>query len=176
MGLLDAVARRLSSNGYWVLVASGEVRFEDASVLGCVSEFGSVNELLEGWKHAEDTFVRRYSAALRRDLRKAWNVYTILLTAERASVPQRRDLVAIEENFQATRKVARAGIATEGDIEIALGVLLPIRHRVSMSSENALEAVSNRLSALPSEAVKALLAGGSGEHFANILVRTEESE
>ena len=122
-------------------------------------------------------FLREHASALRRDRRKAWNIYSIFLTPERASRGSRKEpLLLVEENFQATRKIARAGITTERDIENALGVLLPIRHRVNLSSKNALELVAGRLSALPSVAVRSLLAGGSGEDVADALVRAEESE
>ena len=176
MSTLATVAGRLSRNGYAVILAGSEVCFEDASVLGFVAEFESVAQLLDGWHGAEDAFLREHASALRRDRRKAWNVYSILLTPERASAEQERALVTLEENFQATRKVARSSIATDRDIENVLGALLPIRHRVGLRSENALELVASRLSALPSAAVRSLLAGGSGEDFADALVRAEESE
>ena len=176
MSTLDTVARRLSTSGYEVISATGKVCFEDASVLGFVAEFESVAQLLNGWKEAEDAFLRDRASGLRRDRRKAWNVYSIFLTPERAFAAQERDLVLVEENFQATRKIARAGIATDRDIENALGVLFPIRYRVSLRSENALGLVTSRLSALPSGAVRSFLDGGSGEDFANALVRAEESE
>ena len=175
MSTLDTAARRLSASGYEIIAAVGEIRFEDSSVLGFVAEFETVVQLLDGWKKAEDAFLREHASALRRDRRKAWNVYSILLTPERASAGQEKALVTLEENFQATRKIARAGIATNQDIENALGVLLPVRHYVSLGSENALERVTSRLSALPSGAVQSLLAGGSGEDFADALVRAEES-
>ena len=126
-------------------------------------------QLLNGWKEAEDAFLRDRASGLRRDRRKAWNVYSIFLTPERAFAAQERDLVLVEENFQATRKIARAGIATDRDIENALGVLFPIRYRVSLRSENALGLVTSRLSALPSGAVRSLLDGGSGEELCECL-------
>ena len=147
-------ARRLSAAGYDVTSTTGNVRFEDASVLGFVAEFASVAALLDEWIHAEETFLREHAVELRRDRRKAWNVYSILLTQERASAEQTKRLIAVEENFQATRKIARAGIAIDRDIDNALGVLLPIRHRVSLSSENALDLLRDRLSALPPSAVR----------------------
>ena len=176
MSTLDTVVRRLSASGYEVILATGKVCFEDASVLGFVADFESVAQLLDGWKEEEDAFLREHASALRRDRRKAWNVYSILLTPERASAKQGRALVTLEENFQATRKIARSSIVTDRDIENALGVLFPIRHRVSLRSENTLELVASRLSALPSGAVRSILAGGSGEDFADALVRAEESE
>ena len=176
MSILYMAARQLSTAGYTVVPAAGEVRFEDASVLGYVAEFESATTLLDRWKSVEDTFLRKHTAALRRDSRKAWNVYSILLTPEGASDEQRKNLVAVEENFQATRKVARAGIVLERDVENALGVLLPIRHRVSLSNESALDLLRDRLAGLPPTAVRSLLTGRSGEDFADALVRSEESE
>lgn len=176
MSILDMAARRLSAAGYDVTSTTGNVRFEDASVLGFVAEFASVAALLDEWIHAEETFLREHAVELRRDRRKAWNVYSILLTQERASAEQTKRLIAVEENFQATRKIARAGIAIDRDIDNALGVLLPIRHRVSLSSENALDLLRDRLSALPPSAVHSMLVGGNGEDIADALVREEETE
>ena len=176
MSTLDTVAKHLSAGGYTAIPGDGEVRFEDASVLGFIAEFVSVAQLLDGWQRSQDVFLRKHASALRQDRRKAWNVYSILLTPERASTDQKKALVSVEEDCRATRKVARAGILTDRDIEKALGVLLPIHHRVSLTSENTLELLNERLSALPSAAVKGLLAGGSGEDFADALVRAEESQ
>ena len=170
------VARRLLVAGYDVTSTTSHVRFEDASVLGFVAEFATVAALLDEWKNAEETFLREHAVELRRDRRKAWNVYSILLTHERASAEQTERLIAVEENFQATRKIARAGITIDRDIDNALGVLLPIRHRVSLSSENALDLLRSRLSALPPSAVHSILAGGNREDIADALVREEETE
>ena len=176
MSILDTVARCLSAGGYTVIPAMGEVRFEDASILGFVAEFVSVAQLLDGWQQSQDVFLHNHASALRQDRRKAWNVYSILLTPERASTNQRKALVSVEEDCRATRKIAHAGIATDRDIENALGVLLPIHHRVSLTSENTLALLDERLSALPSAAVKGFLAGGGGEDFADALLRAEESQ
>ena len=170
------VTRRLLVAGYDVTSTTSHVRFEDASVLGFVAEFVSVAALLDKWKHAEETFLREHAVELRRDRRKAWNVYSILLTPEPASAEQTKRLMAVEEDFQATRKIARAGITIDRDIHNALGVLLPIRHRVSLSNENALDLLRNRLSALPPSAVHSMLIGGNGEDIADALVREEETE
>lgn len=175
MSILDTVARRLSANGYAVVFAAGELRFEDASVLGFVAEFQTIGALLEGWQAEQERFLRSNASALRRDRRKAWNVYSILLTQEQVSEEQRRALVAVEEDFGSTRKVARAGVTTDRDIEGALGVLLPIRHRVSLSSENALGALARRLDSVPQRALEVLLAGGSGQEFAEALIQFEEA-
>lgn len=176
MSIVDLAARRLLVAGYDVTSTTSHVRFEDVSVLGFVAEFVSVAALLDEWTHAEEDFLRKHAAELRRDRRKAWNVYSILLTHERASAEQTKRLIAVEENFQATRKIARAGIAIDRDIDNALGVLLPIRHRVSLGNEDALGRLRNRLSALPPSAVHSMLIGGNGEDIADALVREEETE
>jgi len=177
MSTLGTIARRLSDEGYEVITTVGELCFEDASVLGVVVEFESVADLLHGWEEKENAFLHKHAKALRRDRRKAWNVYSILLTPEKASAEQVKALVALEENFQLTRKIARAGIATDRDIENALSVLLPIRQRVRLRSENALEElIAARLAALPSDAVQSLLNGAVGEDVADALFRAEESK
>jgi hypothetical protein len=176
MSLLDIASRRLSSVGYSVAPWGDEVRFEDASVLGFVAQFPTVEQLTSGWEAAQERFLLDNARALRRDRRKSWNVYSILLTSEVASAEQTRVLTGREEDFQSTRKIARSGIVTDRDVDSAIAVLLPIRHRVSLSSEDALELVADRLATLPERAVKSLLAGGSGEDFADALLREEEPE
>lgn len=175
MTILDTCARRLTASGYAIATSTTELRFEDASVLGFIAEFETVAALLEGWQHAEGAFLRTHAAALRRDPRKAWNLYTVLLTPAPATAQQRAALFAIEENFRATRKLARAGIATERDVENALGALLPIRHRMDLKNEDVLELINGRLSALPSEAVRSLFDEATGDEFAEALLRGEES-
>ena len=174
MSILDTVARRLSSANYTITRSGDEVRFEDASILGFISEFPTVRQLLDGWQEAQDHFLRSNASDLRRDRRKSWNVYSIVLTPERASDDQARALVAVEEDFRATRKVARAGISTDRDVENALAVLLPIRHRVSLGTENALGRVADRLKLLPPTAVASLLRDASGEGFVASLLSEEE--
>ena len=126
MSILDTAARRLTSGGYNVVSGGDEVRFEDASVLGFAVEFPTIERLLSGWQEAQDRFLRSCAGALRRDRRKAWNVYSIFLTAEHASIEAVRALVSVEENFESTRKIARSGVVTERDIESAMAVLLPM--------------------------------------------------
>jgi hypothetical protein len=166
--------RRLTSAHFTAARVGDEVRFEDASILGFVRDFASVPLLLEGWHDAQDQFLRSSAAELRRDRRKAWNAYSFFLTAAQASEDEARALIAIEEDFRSTRKVVRAGVSTDADVDGALSVLLPIRHRVRLSAEDAVGRVADRLTSLPREAVDLLLRDATSEEFAEALLRERE--
>lgn len=174
MSVLDTARRCLSSAGYTTALVGEEIRFEGTSVLGFIREFASVRTLLRGWKGAQDEFLRTNASALRRDRRKSWNVYSVFLTSERASDEEAQLLISIEEDFRATRKLVRAGMSTDADVEDALGVLLPIRHRVSFVAEDALIRVANRLGSLPTGSVGLMLGGGTGAELAEALLHGEE--
>jgi len=174
VSIVDSVLSRLSSAGYTTARFGDEIRFEDASVLGFVREFATARHLIEEWQRAQDQFLRANAPALRRDRRKSWNAYSVLLTSQPASEEEAQRLITIEEDFRATRKVVRAAVSTDGDVESALAVLLPIRRRVRFVAEDALARVSDRLSALPRPALEALLRGATGEEFAQALLRGEE--
>ena len=174
MRILDAAAQALSLAGYTTQQVGEELRFEDASILGFATEFATAQELIEGWKHAEDTFLRASASALRRDRRKAWNIYSVLLTSGRVGDDELPQVLAIEEEFRATRKIARAGLATDQDVVAALKPLLPMQRVVTLHSEDAIARVSDRLPALSQSSIDAMLRGTSPEHLAQLLLAEEE--
>ena len=170
MTVLERAARALVSAEFTVKQYGAEVRFEDPSVLGFAVEFATVEDLLQQWRGAEERFLRTNAAALRTDRRKSWNIYSVLLTAGQSSPELAKRLLAVEEDFRSTRKVARSGLATDRDVEDALLPLLPLRHRVSLQPEEALARVAERIQELPPEVVRALLRDASAEALARMLL------
>jgi hypothetical protein len=77
------------------------------------------------WREQQDGFLRTHAAGLRRDPSKAWNTYAVFLTA--TPVDQSAwDLLGIESDVAATRKIVRGGIITPADVRDALGPVLPL--------------------------------------------------
>src|SRR5713101_742490 len=95
--------------------------FEDISLMGHVRALATAEEIVAKWERIQDDFLSANAPRLVRDPTKAWNLYTVLLTAEPAAgaVPGR--LFAIEEDFRGTRKIVRAGVVARQDILTALG-------------------------------------------------------
>ena len=100
--------------------------FEDANLVGFIAESASVSDLLSAWRAQQDAFLKRSASALRRDPLKAWNIYAIFLTQGTPSSEETRELLAIEEDFTATRKIARAGVLSRTELSQAIAPILPL--------------------------------------------------
>src|SRR5262245_2292274 len=113
--LLSTVRSVLEHVGYrtiGIAPASTSLQFEDESVLGILHVSDSLQNLIDGWKDIQDTFLRDSSSRLLSDPLKAWNCYTVLLTSQPAKREDASALFQIEEDFRGTRKIVRAGIST----------------------------------------------------------------
>ena len=100
------------------------VLFEDDALLGFAAVLPSVSDILAKWRGAQDEFLRANATNLRRDPLKAWTAYAVFLTAE--PVEDATELLAVEADVAATRKIVRAGILTAADVRAALAPLLPL--------------------------------------------------
>ncbi len=129
MRVLDDASFLLGGAGYLTIRPSDAdylLQFEDPNVLGFVAAYENITALLQDWKDQESTFLRRHAERLRLDPVKAWNVYAIFLTADAMDDSMPTKLAAIEEDLQATRKIARAGVVSRADVYRALAPLLPV--------------------------------------------------
>ena len=160
MDLLEEANAILEAAGYRTVRPGRSAErfyFEDSSLLGFVSVFPSVDQLLKDWEGLQDSFLSAHAKPLRLAPGKAWNAYSILLTQAVCSARQLPLVLGIEEDFRGTRKIARASIATRPDLIRALFPLLPIHHLVTLGREDA----AGRLQARPElagEILTALLA------------------
>jgi hypothetical protein len=104
---------------------SDSLVFEDDAVLGFVSQFDSVEDIVASWRAHQDAFITEYSTQLRRDNNKAWNLCAVFLTE---ALPQEHEwsLLAIETDVHASRKMARAGVLSRADLIRAVAPLLPL--------------------------------------------------
>ena len=116
----------LQANGYSVLVEedSRVLYFEDLSVAGRVEFLSTAQEIVSKWQSIQDSFLASRAQRLVRDSEKGWNIYTVLLTTEEADEATTSQLLQIEENFHATRKIARSCVKTAIDVSRALAPLL----------------------------------------------------
>ena len=142
--------------------------FESAALMGFVHVFDSAHALLDEWETRQKHVLARHAAALRAAGAKAWNVYSLFLTAESAP-DQTRAIERIEEDFELTRKIARESVRTVDDVERALLPLISIRSKPSLGASNFNDRLRSRLKDLPQDAVTAFLSDTSGIEVARIL-------
>jgi hypothetical protein len=102
------------------------IQFENVNLVGEVIEFASVDRLLRFWQERENLFLKQSAARLRLDPQKAWNIYMVFLSADQADSEQQASLLAIEEDFAATRKIARASVSSRIELARAMAPLLPL--------------------------------------------------
>ncbi|MCJ2067317.1 hypothetical protein MKK75_00580 [Methylobacterium sp. J-030] len=162
----------LRQEGYRTWVSSSSpvptVGFENETVLGFLHVFPDAGRLVDAWENVQRVTLARHQAALRTAGAKAWNVYTVFLTAgqagELAGVIER-----IEEDFSLTRKIARSGVGTPTDLRRALMPLTPLRTSPQIGRSDYFERLRARLTDIPAEAVSAFLGGEDEYSVARIL-------
>lgn len=147
MDPLTKAQTKLSKVGYETWQEPDEtdrVYFEDRSVFGMVTTYASVRDLIEEHEDRQDQFLQANENALRSagNEEKVWNAYTVHLTVadcsedDRERAEQENKLFRIEENFQGTRKIARANVTNDEDVVEALLPLLPIQRKPKLAAED----------------------------------------
>lgn len=129
----------LTSAGYRTFVPmphADSLYFEDDSVLGVLYELRSVDDVLNQWETLQDAFLRDNAIKLGTAPTKAWNSYAVFLTSDSHTQDVASKLFAIEEDFRGARKIARAGVKSRQDVDLALAPLLPLRRLLSLTSED----------------------------------------
>ena len=127
------------------------MRFEDVSVLGFLYEFSTVANLSQHHRAREQAVLSAHAPLLRAAGRKAWNVYSIFLTAESQNGSAAQSVMSIDEDLSMTRKIARCGITTEGALRAALLPLLPIASQPHISNDDYACRVQAALTSLTDE-------------------------
>jgi hypothetical protein len=151
----------LEEAGYTVWLVSADqstaVCFEDEAVMGFVCVFAEPEELLSRWKSVEATLLIRYASRFRAAEDKAWNVYSIFLSAKEGTDEQTREIRSIEENLERTRKIAASGLAGRADVVTALLPVLPIQYKPILEGEDFTERLKKRIAAIAPAAVDVAL-------------------
>src|ERR1700733_1986520 len=159
MSLLPDVESLLSKAGYRTMrnsVVPSSVAFEDDGLFGFVVEYDTIHSLHEGWKKAEQVFLTLHAPSLRRADQKAWNCYSVHITSDAGSESDIRLLLAIEEDFKSTRKIARAALSSRKDLTHALAPLLPLQNVLAPEPRASQHDLRERLHEWPASAVEAL--------------------
>jgi hypothetical protein len=168
-------ARSVLEKNRYVVSSRGEntLQFEDETLLGFVCEL-PLQMLLQSWSRRQDEFLKSNARLLDNSALKAWNLYSVFLSSDVPDEAARKSLVAIEEDFRASRKIVLAGIQTATDVTRALYPFIPIQNIAALESSDSLRQLRSRLSALPSAAIDALLSerGGNQE---SLLKRFQEA-
>lgn len=120
--------------------------FEDSSVIGVLLTYRTTDHLLQNWELDSDVAVREHQFALRHAGQKAWNFYTVLLSAGEVTHPQTVRLSLIEENLTATRKLARGGVNEQTDLRAALLTFLPLQNAPSLEAVDLIAEIRIRAS------------------------------
>jgi hypothetical protein len=149
------------------------VCFEDGVLMGFLHVFPDVQELVGNWQVAETTVLSAHALQLRRAGEKAWNVYSIFVTASAADVETARQVAKIEENLQRTRKMTHVGILSREQIEAALAAILPLA-RVQQSFEDDLEErIRKKLADVPRAALNAFFSSAEPSDVCRMLGEAE---
>lgn len=140
----------------WTSAPTPVTCFENAALVGFLHVFPTAVALLDGWKASQQYALVRHAASLRAAGAKAWNVYSVFLASGPAS-SHTRTIERLEEDFSHTRKIARAGIQTQEDVERALLPLLSIRSKPLLGAANFEDRLRSRLKDIAPNAVTAFL-------------------
>lgn len=152
----------------WTGVTPAVICFENAALIGFVHVFPSADDLLTRWQDAQSAVLSRHGPALRAAGAKAWNVYSVFLTTEQATT-QQRAVERIEENFALTRKIARAGVRTQDDLERTLLPITAVRAQPLISETDFEDRLRARLKNVSSDVLAAFLGPTPAEEVAKIL-------
>ncbi len=175
MNIIEESRSILEAAGYRTVLGASSADlcyFEDASILGAVFLHHSITSLLERWQDSQDSFLGTHSQSLQNDPVKAWNIYTVHLTADMGSGSQVTQVFSIEQDFRGTRKVVRTGVVNRAEVKEAFLPILGLQHQLTLSSKNLTERLKERL-ALSSNVLVRLLEPGDETTIAIDLV--EES-
>ena len=142
--------------------------FENTALIGFVHVFPTANDLLKRWQEVQNSALSRHGPALRAAGAKAWNAYSVFLTEELAPT-QQRAVERIEEDFALTRKIARAGVRTQDDLERTLLPLTAVRAQPLFSETDFEDRLRARLKDVSPHVLTAFLGTTPAEEVARIL-------
>jgi hypothetical protein len=177
MNLAGEARRLLESSKYRTYPGANEdiFYFEDSSLLGFVWIASNPEELVKEWQRVQDTFLGEKDPQLRNSKDKSWNAYSVLLTESDVSGEQAHALLRIEEDFRGTRKIARAGLRTAGQLMKALLPLLAIQNLVELERDDSKERLRSRLSRLDQALLEAVVEQEKPEEAGKMMVSHYEN-
>lgn len=130
----------LQEAGYqtWVVSIRGveTVCFEDDAVMGFACIFQDAPTLLAHWREVETMWLTGHAPSLHKAGEKTWNVYSVFMCASSADSEQMREVRAIEENLERTRKIASCALNNRSALIAAVLPLLPLQSQPILDSED----------------------------------------
>jgi hypothetical protein len=144
----DDVESFLMAEGYSVWQSSaldGVTEFEDAALFGFSLHYANVKELLRKWQSDHDQFLKFRADRIRHAAEKRPNLYAVFLTSGEADNEQMNDVIAIEENFIASRKIVGSKIGNSKDLRKALLPLSRLGAKPTIEKEDLDERLRSRL-------------------------------
>ena len=171
--LVHDVRAALHAAGYDTLMLrpdSAVLYFEDDSIMGHVHVVESAEEILDRWESIQDEFLRSNAPRFLRDPLKAWNIYTVLVTAAPHTQRTATALLSVEDDMRGTRKIVRAGVVTKQDVLGALAPILPLRNVSTVSPVNLTTRLEERLRAIATP-LPYLVTGAATDAIAHFLLR-----
>jgi hypothetical protein len=159
--LLSSLQIVLQEAGYETWLTSADryttVCFADETVIGFASVFGDVATVLDKWRTVETACLTRFAPRLREAKDKAWNVYSIFLTADVGEDGKVGALRQIEENLENTRKIAACGLSEREGLINAILPVLPLQYQPRLDRENLTERLRTRIAAIAPAAAQVAL-------------------
>jgi len=145
------------------------IAFENNTLFGFLYYYRTIEKLLSSWKQDKDKLLRKFSPKFRLAGPKAWNVYAVILTSERATEIQFQALKNIEEDLSETRKIVRSDLETTDDVRAALLSLLPFSYIPSLPALDIRREIAMRAQDLPKNALNAFFADEELSKVAKLL-------
>jgi len=171
MPILDEARGILERAGYLVFSADATtLEFEDDTLMGFIAAYQFGEEIVRSWRDRQSSFLRKNAPALRSSGLKSWNVYSVFLAASNNYTETKRELLAIEEDFQSTRKIAQSNLVSATDVSRALFPLLSIQNLVELRQEDPTERLRARVGEKIFNAVQTM---ESTEELAQIFLETK---
>jgi hypothetical protein len=146
--------------------------FEDVSIIGRLHVLESAEQILTTWQIVQDHFLSENAGALGRDVTKAWNLYTALLTSDTPDSDAEGRLFSIEDDFRGTRKIARGGIVSREDVVSALSPILPLQNILPVGVVDSKQQMIERLAGI-TPALRNLATGTPDEAVVAALLENE---
>jgi len=157
MRILEEARNVLTKYGYSVSSLTEDMlQFEDETLLGFICEM-PLASIVQSWCDRQDEFLKRNATLLRNSALKSWNLYSVFLSSGIPNENDKKQLVMIEEDFRASRKIVHTAIETASDVMRALYPFIPIQNVAALEGTDSLQRLRGRLTALPSQAVDVLL-------------------
>jgi hypothetical protein len=143
--------------------------FESSTCLGFILSYDDSKTLVQRWHLDSKVVIDSQQLGLRRAKEKAWNTYTIFLTAAEDDEGSVTALGSIEEDLVGTRKIARAGVNSEEKLRSALLPLLPIQSGPRLEAINMVEEIQLRTTELPRNVLDAFFSNAHESVIAQVL-------